>query len=54
MIAEAVDRLQVVEGKGLDKLAGQLYGERSQKGLGDFPLTNIISQDLVDLTDGLE
>ncbi len=42
LIAEAVDRLQVVEGKSLEKLAGQLYEERSRKGLGDFPLTNRI------------
>jgi hypothetical protein len=42
LIAEAVDRLQVVEGKGLEKLAGQLYEERSRKGIGDFPLTNRI------------
>jgi len=42
LIAEAVDRLQVVEGKGLEKLAGLLYEERSRKGLGDFPLTNRI------------
>ena len=34
--------MQVVEGKGLEKLAGQLYEERSRKGLGDFPLTNRI------------
>jgi uncharacterized protein len=42
LIAEAVDRLQVVEGKGLEKLAGQLYEERSRKGMGDFSLTNRI------------
>jgi len=42
LIAEAVDRLQVVEGKGLEKLPGQLYEERSRKGLGYFPLTNRI------------
>ena len=42
LIAEAVDRLQVVEGKGLEKLAGQLYEERSRKALGDFPLTHRI------------
>lgn len=42
LIAEAVDRLQVVEGKGLEKLTGQLYDERSRKGIGDFPLTNRI------------
>jgi uncharacterized protein len=42
LIAEAVDRLQVVEGKGLEKLAGQLYEERSRKGIGDFPLTHRI------------
>ena len=42
LIAEAVERLQVVEGKGLEKLAGQLYEERSRKALGDFPLTHRI------------
>ena len=42
LITEAVDRLQVVEGRGLEKLAGQLYDERSRKGIGDFPLTNRI------------
>ena len=42
LIAEAVDRLQVVEGKSLERLAGQLYEERRRKGLGYFPLTNRI------------
>jgi len=28
-----------VEGHALEALAGQLYEERSRKGLGDFPLT---------------
>ena len=42
LIAEATERLQTVEGKGLEKLAGQLYEERSRKGLGDFPLTTRI------------
>ncbi len=42
LITEAVDRLQTVEGKSLEKLAGQLYEERSRKGIGDFPLSNRI------------
>lgn len=40
LIAEADVRLADVEGGSLEKLAGQLYEERSRKGLGDFPLTH--------------
>ena len=29
-----------VEGGSLEKLAGQLYEERSRKGIGDFPITH--------------
>lgn len=39
LIAEADQRLMDVEGGALEKLAGQLYEERSQKGIGDFSLT---------------
>ena len=39
LIREADLRLQDVEGAVLEKLAGQLYEERSRKGVGDFPLT---------------
>lgn len=40
LVAEADQRLADVEGHALEKLAGQLYEERSRKGLGDFPLTH--------------
>lgn len=40
LIDEAVARLQMVEGKTLEKLVGQLYEERSRKGIGDFSLTD--------------
>ncbi|MEX0612490.1 MAG: ATP-binding protein [Pirellulales bacterium] len=39
LIQEADQRLEDVEGGALEKLAGQLYEERSRKGLADFPLT---------------
>ena len=39
LIDEADQRLADVEGGSLEKLAGQLYEERSRKGLGDFPMT---------------
>lgn len=39
LIQEADQRLEDVEGGALEKLAGQLYEERSRQGLGDFPLT---------------
>jgi len=39
LIEEADRRLEVVEGGSLEKLAGQLYEERSRKGIGDFPIT---------------
>ena len=42
LVSEADARLQVVEGSALEKLAGQLYEERSRKGVGDFPLTGRI------------
>lgn len=40
LIDEADQRLADVEGGSLEKLAGQLYEERSRKGLGDFPITH--------------
>ena len=40
LIEEADRRLEVVEGGSLEKLAGQLYEERSRKGIGDFPITH--------------
>lgn len=40
LIAEADQRLADVEGGALEKLAGQLYEERSRKEIGDFPLTH--------------
>ena len=40
LIDEADQRLADVEGGALEKLAGQLYEERSRKGIGDFPLTH--------------
>ncbi len=40
LIEEADQRLEVVEGGSLEKLAGQLYEERSRKGIGDFPITH--------------
>jgi AAA+ ATPase superfamily predicted ATPase len=39
LINEADQRLADAEGGSLEKLAGQLYEERSRKGIGDFPLT---------------
>ncbi|HVJ79471.1 MAG TPA: ATP-binding protein [Planctomycetia bacterium] len=39
LIKEADQRLADVEGGSLEKLAGNLYEERSRKGIGDFPLT---------------
>lgn len=40
LIEEADQRLADVEGASLEKLAGQLYEERSRKGIGDFPITH--------------
>jgi uncharacterized protein len=42
LIDEADRRLTIVEGAALEKLAGQLYEERSRKGIGDFPITHRI------------
>jgi uncharacterized protein len=43
LVAEADQRLAEVEGTGLEKLVGQLYEERSRRGIGDFPLTRRIT-----------
>ncbi len=40
LIEEADQRLADVEGGSLEKLAGQLYEERSRKKIGDFPITH--------------
>jgi AAA+ ATPase superfamily predicted ATPase len=42
LVDEADQRLADVEGSSLEKLAGQLYEERSRKGVGDFPITHRI------------
>ena len=39
LVKEADQRLEDVEGGALEKLTGQLYEERSRKGVGDCPLT---------------
>jgi len=40
LIEEADQRLADVEGGSLERLVGQLYEERSRKGVGDFPITH--------------
>ncbi len=42
LVAESDQRLADVEGGAFEKLAGQLYQERSQTGVGDFALTERI------------
>jgi AAA+ ATPase superfamily predicted ATPase len=42
LVAEADERLETVEGIGLEKLVGQLYEERSRRGIGDFALSRRI------------
>jgi AAA+ ATPase superfamily predicted ATPase len=42
LISQADERLAEVEGHALEDLAGQLYEERSRRGIGDFPLTERI------------
>src|SRR5262249_49969855 len=39
LVKEADQRLEEVEGGALEKLVGQLYEERSRKGMGDFALS---------------
>lgn len=40
LVDEADQRLADVEGGSLEKLAGQLYEERSRQGVGDFPISH--------------
>ena len=42
LVRRADAALHEAEGFGLERLVGQLYEERSRKGLGDFPLTRRI------------
>ena len=42
LLDQADARLHEAEGFGLERLVGQLYEERSRKGVGDFPLTHRI------------
>lgn len=42
LVQQADDRLHEAEGFGFERLVGQLYEERSRKGVGDFPLTHRI------------
>lgn len=42
LVQQADERLHETEGFGLERLVGQLYEERSRKGVGDFPLTHRI------------
>lgn len=42
LVADADQRLSEVEGRTLEKLVGQLYEERSRKGISDFNLTHRI------------
>ena len=42
LVEQADTRLREAEGFGLERLVGQLYEERSRKGVGDFPLTHRI------------
>jgi AAA+ ATPase superfamily predicted ATPase len=39
LVAEADERMESVEGYGLEKLVGHLYQERSRRGIGDFSLS---------------
>ncbi len=42
LVRQADERLYQTEGFGLERLVGQLYEERSRKGVGDYPLTRRI------------
>ena len=42
LVDQADERLAQVEGHGLERLAAQLYEERSRRGVGDFALTHRI------------
>ena len=43
LVTEADQRLADAEGPALEKLVGQIYEERSRRGIGDFPLTRRIT-----------
>jgi hypothetical protein len=42
LVVQADVKLQEGEGFGFEKLVGQLYSERSRRGVGDFPMTHRI------------
>lgn len=42
LVDQADERLAQVEGHGLERLAAQIYEERSRRGVGDFALTHRI------------
>ena len=42
LVEQADERLAQAEGHGLERLTGQLYEERSRRGIGDFALTHRI------------
>lgn len=42
LVSQADERLAEIEGHALEDLAGQLYEERSRRGIGDFALTERI------------
>ncbi|QDU65068.1 ATP-binding protein [Engelhardtia mirabilis] len=42
LVEDAIAKLEVAEGHGLERLASTLYEERSRKGLGDFRLTQAV------------
>lgn len=42
LVDQADERLAEVEGHALEDLAGQLYEERSRRGIGDFPVSERI------------
>ena len=42
LVEQADERLHEAEGFGLERLVGNLYEERSRKGVGDFPLSRRI------------
>lgn len=42
LLRQADERLHEAEGFGLERLVGQIYEERSRKGVGDFPLSHRI------------
>jgi hypothetical protein len=42
LIQQANERLIDAEGHSLERLVGTLYAERSRKGIGDFPLSELV------------